>query len=91
MSQEDDLFCPGDDDDGVFECWCGAVGSIEEMFSPELDGESCGGSGVLNCTCGGDFCVCHYHGETQCPGCPDCERDDDDEYFPEDDDADPVD
>lgn len=33
---------------------------------------SCGGSGVLNCFCGGDFCCCGNMGEVECYGCADC-------------------
>lgn len=36
----------------------------------------CGGSGVLECHCGGDLCVCGNFGEVDCVGCPDCEFDD---------------
>lgn len=42
----------------------------------------CGGSGVLHCYCGGDFCVCTCYGtgqqDTECPGCEDCEDQEDD-------------
>lgn len=62
----------------VFVCWCGARGTLEEMFSPDPYSDRCGGTGHLDCFCGGDFCVCHNHGEVECPGCPDCEGDDDD-------------
>lgn len=30
---------------------------------------------MLYCICGGDFCVCHNHGEVECDGCEDCEDD----------------
>jgi len=60
----------------VLECWCGARGTYNELFSDDLD-ESCGGSGELNCYCGGDFCVCHHHGSTECDGCEDCQDEDD--------------
>lgn len=33
----------------------------------------CGGSGMLDCHCGGDNCVCGWRGEAECYGCPDCE------------------
>lgn len=40
-------------------------------------GAGCGGEGVFRCDgCGGDQCVCAHcfgNGETECPGCPDCE------------------
>jgi hypothetical protein len=45
--------------------------------------ESCGGTGVLNCFCGGDFCVCGME-EMPCYGCEDCrdlEVEDDAEYY----------
>lgn len=63
----------------LIKCWCGAVGTHEEMFSPCL-GDSCGGTGSVDCFCGGDQCVCHNHGETDCPGCPDCEHNDGYDY-----------
>lgn len=61
-------------------CWCGAENPHydEDFLSP-----TCGGSGTLYCYCGGDLCVCHFHGETDCPGCEDCgdgEPDDDGEF-----------
>lgn len=49
-------------------CWCGTRNAY---FAPV--GGSCGGTGTLDCICGGDFCVCHNHGEAECEGCPDCE------------------
>lgn len=58
----------------AFTCWCGESGTFAEMFGDALRSH-CGGSGQLRCLCGGDFCVCHYHGETECPGCEDCEYD----------------
>lgn len=70
------------------ECWCGAKGTYAELFDSHVFSESCGGSGMLHCECGGDsLCVCHHHGEVECPGCEDCnERDDDgmDDYYNED-------
>ena len=60
-------------------CWCGVTGAMEDMFDDAVYGQGCGGSGVLYCECGGDsLCVCHNHGEVECPGCEDCELDDDD-------------
>lgn len=59
------------------ECWCGAKGKVSELYDVTGLDYGCGGLGVLNCYCGGDLCVCHYHGETDCPGCPDCEDGDD--------------
>src|SRR5690348_6121104 len=32
----------------------------------------CGGTGMLECYCGGDFCCCELQGEVRCPGCLDC-------------------
>lgn len=61
-----------------FTCWCGASGKYEEMFSALPS--RCGGSGMLDCYCGGDFCVCHNHGEVDCFGCEDCEGFDDDDW-----------
>lgn len=64
-------------------CWCG-VGNPH--YSDDLE-DRCGGTGTLRCRCGGDFCVCHNHGEVDCDGCEDCDDeglDDealDDEYF----------
>ena len=63
-------------DDEIITCWCGAKGTYDELFFDDLEG-GCGGSGTRNCYCGGDFCVCHNHGEMECPGCEDCEFDDD--------------
>jgi hypothetical protein len=60
------------EDDTIFTCWCGAEGTHDELFSDFLE-ESCNGSGSLRCYCGGDLCVCHNHGSTDCPGCEDCE------------------
>ncbi len=63
--------------DGVFKCWCGAEGPFEELCDMSFLESGCGGTGSLNCFCGGDFCVCHNHGEVECPGCEDCEREND--------------
>lgn len=67
------------DPNETFTCWCGATGTYDELFDDDLE-ESCGGSGVLHCFCGGDLCVCHHHGEAECHGCEDCETDDDSCY-----------
>lgn len=55
---------------------------------------TCGGTGYLNCYCGGDFCICGNFGEAECPGCEDCEgeRGDDDDFeddrpYPDDDES----
>lgn len=42
--------------------------------------ETCGGTGALNCFCGGDFCACGLE-EMLCYGCEDCvEEPDDNDY-----------
>lgn len=65
----------------IVKCWCGAVGTEEELFSADFDFR-CGGAGELQCFCGGDLCVCHNHGVVECPGCDDCwDEDDDFDYF----------
>lgn len=61
-------------EDAVVECWCGEKGKVTELFDYSGLDVTCGGLGVLYCHCGGDLCVCHHHGETDCPGCPDCDR-----------------
>lgn len=33
---------------------------------------TCGGTGWLDCECGGDFCVCTLSGGIDCLGCEDC-------------------
>lgn len=62
-----------------YTCWCGAELTDEDVqrMNDDLDGPPCGGSGMLHCYCGGDFCCCHNHGESECPGCPDCDGGDD--------------
>ena len=40
----------------------------------------CGGTGILDCLCGGDFCVCGNFGEVECMGCPDCDYDEDSDF-----------
>jgi len=64
----------------IIQCWCGARGTFDELFG-ELD-QGCGGTGHVYCYCGGDICVCHYHGQEQeCPGCDECpERDGEDGF-----------
>lgn len=49
-------------------CWCG----VENPYFAPVSG-LCYGTGFLDCLCGGDQCVCHNHGEVECPGCDDCE------------------
>lgn len=56
-------------------CWCGVVGSEDELFDDAGLQYGCAGTGSIDCLCGGDLCVCHYHGETDCPGCEDCRAD----------------
>lgn len=56
-------------------CWCGAKGSYEDLFDQSGLEESCAGTGLLSCFCGGDLCVCHHHGSAECPGCDDCRKD----------------
>lgn len=74
MSEDPDV------DSDLITCWCGATGCPDELFDDSgIDG-GCGGTGTLDCLCGGDFCVCHNHGETECPGCEDCEFNDGDDY-----------
>ena len=69
-------------DDTKITCWCGASGTHDELFDDEVYSQTCGGGGYLNCMCGGDFCVCHHHGEIECYGCVDCDGcDDDDDYY----------
>lgn len=67
-------------DDDTFRCWCGAVGRFSEMFDFSDSEFGCNGSGIINCECGGDFCVCHNHGEYECPGCEYCEDNEDEIY-----------
>lgn len=38
----------------------------------------CRGTGFLRCLCAGDFCICDFHGQAECPGCVDCEWSDED-------------
>ena len=62
----------------LIQCWCGAIGSYEEMFNDGDFREVCDGNGSFDCECGGDnLCVCHHHGTIDCEGCPMCEEDDD--------------
>jgi hypothetical protein len=62
-------------------CWCG-----EE--NPHMDDSvyegTCGGLGTLYCECGGEQCVCHNHGEVECPGCEDCQDADELDDDPDD-------
>ncbi len=66
------------EEDIEMQCWCGAKGTFDQLFDHQYLDSPCNGSGVIYCYCGGDCCVCHLHGETDCEGCDDCE---DNEYF----------
>ena len=72
----------------TFTCWCGAQGTYEELFDESGLEDCCAGTGSLNCFCGGDQCVCHFHGQTECNGCEDCEDCEYGEYFDCDDEED---
>lgn len=61
-----------------------------EPFERLKQDGGCGGLGTLYCTCGGDQCVCGWNGEAPCPGCPDCEGDDDGGMPPDFDDDEPT-
>lgn len=60
------------EDDGLIECR-----PVYRIFDDAFLDETCGGTGILYCYCGGDQCYCHHHGETDCPGCDDCREFDD--------------
>lgn len=66
-------------DDVIITCWCGVQGTADELFAPEWKNRGCGGTGTVDCLCGGDFCVCHNHGSVECDGCLDCDFDDEDQ------------
>jgi hypothetical protein len=65
------------DDNEIITCWCGVRGTFDQLFDKSVWEESCGGTGILHCFCGGDLCVCHHHGYIECHGCEDCEPEDD--------------
>ena len=69
------------DEDTPITCWCGETGTYEELFDDSGLDTRCGGTGELQCHCGGDLCVCHHHGATECFGCPDCEDQEEDEDY----------
>jgi hypothetical protein len=71
------------DDTDQITCWCGATGTHDELFDSEVYTRGCGGTGFIDCECGGDQCVCHHHGEVECDGCDDCGPEDDwgDDYY----------
>lgn len=73
----------GDEKSEIITCWCGARGTYEEFFDVSGLEEGCGGTGSVNCFCGGDQCVCHHHGELECDGCEDCEFGDGQEEWDE--------
>lgn len=37
--------------------------------SEMYDCEECDSIGTVDCHCGGDLCVCRWHGERPCPKC----------------------
>lgn len=53
-------------------CWCG----VKNPYYAPLP-RWCEGSGTIYCRCGGDLCVCHWHGEAECLGCSNCREQDD--------------
>lgn len=56
---------------------CDYVWDAQDAEDEDLEPEwatSCGGTGFIECECGGDFCACGA-GEQECPGCEDCEND----------------
>lgn len=78
-----------DQQEDIIRCWCGAQGTYDELFDDAGLERGCSGTGMIHCDCGGDFCVCHHHGEAECPGCEDCEGrwgDADGEWYDPDDD-----
>lgn len=69
-------------DKEIIRCWCGAKGTYDELFNDDGLEYSCGGTGYIDCYCGGDQCVCHHHGqEVECPGCSECPDDGSDPVF----------
>lgn len=57
----------------IRKCWCGTRNPYFATVRDGLD-RSCDGTGTLYCLCGGDQCVCHWHGEVECDGCDDCDE-----------------
>lgn len=41
--------------------------------------DGCGGTGRLNCYCGGNCCVCQLKGGIDCDGCEECGGPEDEE------------
>jgi hypothetical protein len=68
----------GMDETDVMTCWCGEHGTYAELFNDDHLDSLCGGSGKVECRCGGDVCVCHHHSQASCLGCEDCEIEDPD-------------
>ncbi len=66
-------------------CWCGEP---HPHYDTDHVDQTCGGSGMLRCLCGGDLCVCHNHDEIECPGCDECDFGEADDEDYEDDDYD---
>ena len=50
------------------ECWCG----VKRPYFDDEPHYGCDGSGEADCLCGGDQCVCHWHGTAFCDGCDEC-------------------
>ncbi len=69
-------------EDDLITCWCGTTGTYEELFADDFPPGPCGGLGIIHCECGGDLCVCHNHEEVECPGCDECNPEDDDDVVP---------
>jgi hypothetical protein len=45
------------DPEYIHTCWCCEQGKYDELFGSDSLDYGCGGTGTLNCYCGGDFCV----------------------------------
>lgn len=63
---------------GACDCdcyWCDEAGkhcgSADCNDSPFMS-SGCGGSGLVECFCAGDFCACSIKGTGACEGCSDC-------------------
>ncbi len=46
-----------------------ALDDLEPDDDDEFWCDECQGTGYIDCHCGGDLCVCEYHGEKPCPRC----------------------
>lgn len=73
------------DSDSPAPCWCGEANPYHA--GPEFFASTCDSEGDVECLCGGDQCVCHWHGSAPCPGCIACDDDIWDEDDEEDDDG----